>query len=330
MLKCVVKVYGRMLKCVVPHRVLAAGLTALVFMYLFLKETSPPPKRLELLTKEQYEIISPSTYKHVFNQPGLCEGKNPFLVLMIPVTQEDSETRAAVRSTWGQENLIPGVNIVRLFFIGEPREPSARRDLRKENRTYGDIIQMDFLDTYQNLTVKTMMMMNWLATYCTSARFAMKIDADIFLNVPYLVRHLHRHLHEEDFITGSVIADARPRRDRQSKWFLPEDVYPHNSFPPYLSGAGYVFSIDLARKIALASRFVRPVPLEDVYVGLCLDVLRVRPVFSWTLLPFRNLFEVRRLDYDRCTFAKRIIVTGFTPSELRRMWQDFRDSGFTC
>uniref|UniRef100_A0A4W4GQ14 Hexosyltransferase n=1 Tax=Electrophorus electricus TaxID=8005 RepID=A0A4W4GQ14_ELEEL len=183
-----------------------------------------------------------------------------------------------------------------------------------ESREYGDIIQMDFLDTYHNLTIKTMMMMNWLATYCTSARYAMKIDADIFLNVPYLVEYLHSQAEKQDYITGSVITDARPRRDIHSKWYLSEELYPENKLPPYVSGAGYVFSIDLARKIALASRFVRPIPLEDVYVGLCLNVLNIRPIFSWTLLPYRNLFEIRRLEYDRCTFAKRIIVTGFRPS----------------
>lgn len=309
-------------------------LVALVALSLYVFErnnVSLPPKPTRLLSEQLYKLISPSTYRYLLNQPALCLNRKPFLVLMIPVTLQDSESRTAIRETWGQVNLVPHTDIARVFFIGEPRErhPELVKDLKKESEVYGDIVQMDFLDTYHNLTVKTMMIMNWVARYCHSAQYAMKIDADIFLNVPYLVDYLQdkpRH----GYITGSVITDGQPRRDPNSKWHLPEDTYPGNMFPPYLSGAGYVFSVDLAKKISVASRFVRPVPLEDVYVGLCLHFLSVQPKFAWTLLPFRNLFEVRRMEYDRCTFAKRIIVTGFTPSKLTSMWIDFQSAGFSC
>lgn len=250
---------------------------------------------------------------------------------MIPVTLQDSESRTAIRKTWGQENLVPHADIVRVFFVGEPKEhdPKLVENLRKESAKYKDIVQMDFLDSYHNLTIKTMMIMNWVANHCRSAQYAMKIDADIFLNMPYLVAYLQNKA-KHNYITGSVITDGQPRRNPDSKWYLSEELYPENLFPPYLSGAGYVFSVDLAKKISMASKFVRPIPMEDVYVGLCLHFLSVRPEFAWTVLPYRNLFEVRRLDYDRCTFAKRIIVTGFTSSKLMSLWTDFQSAEFSC
>uniref|UniRef100_A0A8B9GV95 Hexosyltransferase n=2 Tax=Astyanax mexicanus TaxID=7994 RepID=A0A8B9GV95_ASTMX len=200
------------------------------------------------------------------------------------------------------------------------------------NEVHQDIVYVDFIDTYQNLTVKTMMIMNWLATYCPSARYAMKVDADIFVNVPYLVRYLQNQgeSSQKDFITGSVINDGCPRRNQRSKWYLSKEAYPESRFPPYVSGAGYVFSIDLAKKISWASRYVRPIPMEDVYVGLCLHFLDVQPVFSRTFLPYRNLFEIRHLEYDACTYAQRIIVTGFTPSQLLNIWTDFQKDRLAC
>lgn len=309
-------------------------LTALVALSVYVFEThnvSLPPKPTRLLSKQLYKLISPSSYKYLLNQPALCLNRKPFLVLMIPVRLQDSESRSAIRKTWGQENLVQHVDVARVFFIGEPREhdPKLVKDLEKESEVYGDIVQMDFLDTYHNLTVKTMMIMNWVARYCRSAQYAMKIDADIFLNVPYLLDYL-QNKPRHGYITGSVITDGQPRRDPNSKWHLSVDVYPDNVFPPYVSGAAYVFSVDLAKKISVASRFVYPVPLEDVYVGLCLHFLSVRPEFARTLLPYRNLFEVRRINYDRCTFAKRIIVTGFTSNKLMSMWTDFQTAGFSC
>ncbi|XP_051963623.1 beta-1,3-galactosyltransferase 2 [Xyrauchen texanus] len=230
--------------------------------------------------KELYDVISPSTYRYILNQPEVCERNSPpFLILMIPLTLENTEARTAIRWTWGQENLIPHVNILRLFVIGQPTKsnPVLQQHLERESKEYGDIIQMDFVDTYQNLTIKTMMIMHWIATYCQRAWYAMKIDADIFLNVRYLVDYLYAQgkFSRQDYITGSVIKKSHPNRNSINKWYISEDIYPDTVYPPYLSGAAYVFSSDLARKISLASRFVRPIPLEDVYVGLCLQHLGV-------------------------------------------------------
>lgn len=157
----------------------------------------------------------------------------------------------------------------------------------------------------------------------------MKVDADIFVNVFYLIRRL-RSSPRQGFITGSVISDGRPRRDSNSKWHVSEELYPEDSFPPYVSGAGYVFSADLAARISWASRFIRMIPLEDVYVGLCLRVLGVRPVYSRSLLTFRNLFEIGKLEYDRCIFAKLVIVNGFKPPQLLEIWQDFSKGHTSC
>lgn len=171
--------------------------------------------------------------------------------------------------------------------------------------------------------------MNWLATHCPNASYTMKVDADIFVNVFYLIRRLSSSP-RQGYITGSVIGDGKPRRDSNSKWQITEELYPEDSFPPYVSGAGYVFSTDLAARISWASRFVRMIPLEDVYVGLCLNVLGVRPVYSRSLLTLRNLFEIQNLKYDRCIFAKLVLVNGFNPSQLLHAWQDFSQGHTSC
>lgn len=314
-------------------RLLVLAALVALSLYVFEKRNvvSLPQKPSRLLPKEFYRQISPLTYKYLLNQPDLCNDRNPFLVLMIPVSMRDSDSRTAIRKTWGQPNLVPHVDIARVFFVGKPgqHDPQLEEDFKKEGMTHRDIVQMDFLDTYHNLTIKTMMIMNWVANFCRSADYAMKIDADIFLNVPYLVHYLQTKP-KHNYITGSVITDGRPRRDPNSKWHLSEELYPDNAFPPYVSGAGYVFSVDLAKKISMASKFVRPIPLEDVYVGLCLHFLGIQPEFAWTLMPYRNLFEVYRLHYDRCTFAKRIIVTGFTPKNLMDIWTDFKSAATSC
>ena len=306
---------------------LLAGLMSFV-VNVFLKigyYFEPKIDRHTPIDEELYKVVSPSTYKYILNQPSACE-HNPYLVLMVPVAPGDAASREAVRNTWGQRDLVPNLKIIKLFFVGvlegEEGEKSETA-IAEENLNHGDIVMMDFLDSYRNLTVKTMMMMNWIATNCQRASYAMKIDADIFLNIYYLINFLPFPA-TNNYITGSVINDGMPRRAENSKWYLSKDIYPDSTFPPYVSGAAYVFSTDLAAKISLVSRFVRPIPLEDVYVGLCLKILGVRPVYGRGMFWLRNLFEVRHLNYNRCTFAKLIIVTDFSPTELMKTWPDFQ------
>ncbi|KAM9810535.1 beta-1,3-galactosyltransferase 2-like [Neosynchiropus ocellatus] len=293
--------------------------------HVLLGKDAPRPRPLR---PEDFRLLSPRTYSYVLNQPDSCRLRSPFLVFMVPVAPEQRSARDAIRRTWGAA----GERTLTLFYMGVPKggpDRIAQLKLERESRQHGDVIQMNFVDSYRNLTIKTLMMMNWLTVHCPNASFAMKVDSDIFVNVPYLLQRLHRSP-TLAFITGSVITDGTPRRDPGSKWHLSEEEYPEESFPPYVTGPGYVFSLDLARHISLASRFVHMISMEDVYVGLCLRVLGVQPVYSRTFLPPRNLFEIRKLNYDRCTFAERIIVNGFGPAELLRVWPDFSQGHADC
>ncbi|CAG5918102.1 unnamed protein product [Menidia menidia] len=271
-------------------------------------------------------LISPLAYRYLLNQPEACRDRSPFLVFMVPVAPRDTAARDAVRRTWGA----PRRETLTLFYAGLSEAGSPEQEaLDRESRLHGDIVQMDFVDSYRNLTIKTMMMMKWLASHCPYATYAMKVDADIFVNVNHLLRRLQSSP-RLGFITGSVIRDGRPRRDPASKWYLSAEQYPEARFPPYVSGAGYVFSTDLAGRISWASRFVRSIPLEDVYVGLCLRVLGVRPVYSHAPPFARSLFAVQRLPYDRCAFSRMVIVNGFRPHELLRAWEDFSRGHADC
>lgn len=282
----------------------------------------------EPLSAEEYRLLSPDSYGYLLNQPAVCRDRSPFLVFLVPVGPREAAAREAVRRTWGGS----ARDTVTLFFTGLLEGGPGlvvQEQLVEESRQHADIIQMNFVDSYHNLTVKTVLMMRWFSTHCPGASYAMKVDADIFVNVFQLLDRL-RSSPRRGFITGSVIRDGRPRRDPSSKWYLSEELYPEDSFPPYVSGAGYVFSSELASRICWASRSVRVIPLEDVYVGLCLQVLGVRPVYSYSLPFFRNLFEIRSLQYDRCTFSRLVLVNGFSPQKLLQAWEDFSRGHNSC
>ncbi|XP_073507048.1 beta-1,3-galactosyltransferase 2-like [Phyllobates terribilis] len=263
----------------------------------------------------------PYPYQFLINQPDKCKNQKPFLVLMVLVNPQDMKSRHTIRETWGNESIYD-VEVVRIFLVGLSQTVSGRVQdmLEEESRIFGDIVQQDFMDTYYNLTLKTLMGMEWVIKFCPSASYVIKIDSDMFLNVDYLI---HNFLYPDlpvrtNFFTGDIFKNAVPFRIKASKWYVPKEVYPNDTYPTYCKGSGYVFSADLAKKIYDVAQEIRVIPMEDAFVGICLYELHIPPSE-----PPRGLFNSYRLDYDYCKFRKLITIHNYGGEVLRNTWADF-------
>ncbi|XP_075061161.1 beta-1,3-galactosyltransferase 2-like [Mixophyes fleayi] len=263
----------------------------------------------------------PFPYKFLINQPEKCKDRNPFLIILVASEIQDIEARNAIRETWGNKSNYD-VDVVTLFLVGISKLGSDRVQwkLEEESEAFGDIVQQDFLDTYYNLTLKSIMGIEWVVKFCPTASYIMKTDNDMFLNADYLV---HRILHPElpvrtDYFTGYIVENAKPYRSEKSKWYVPKEIYPNDTYPPYCMGAGYVFSVDMAKKIYDVSQVIRMIPMEDVHLGICLYELKI-PLTSST----PNKFNVKMIAYNRCKFKQLVTVHSYKKEKLRSVWEDF-------
>ncbi|XP_078139362.1 beta-1,3-galactosyltransferase 1-like isoform X1 [Centroberyx gerrardi] len=271
---------------------------------------------------DQYFVEYPYEYHFIINEPNKCEQQKPFVVLMVPVAPHNREHRDIIRSTWGSESTVLG-KVVKLFFLlglhpGEGAE-QIQQQLLQESREHQDLIQSDFLDCYKNLTIKTMVMLEWLDSHCSSASYAMKIDSDTFLNLNNLVNML-LEAPKDNYITGLVECRAIVSRDPTSKWYLPVEIFPEPQYPCYALGLGYVLSLDLPRKLVEASRHIRAVYIEDVYLGLCMRYLDILPTYP----PIGNYFNVIPVFYNRCAYSKLIATTTYAYVNHMWVWKDFK------
>ncbi|OCT90418.1 beta-1,3-galactosyltransferase 2 [Xenopus laevis] len=264
----------------------------------------------------------PYPYKFLLNPQEKCQKQKPFLVLLVIGDSHDANSRLTIRETWGNESNYRDVAVVTVFLVGffSDNMESNQKLLEEEMKTYGDIVQQDFMDTYYNLTLKTLMGMEWISKYCPGASYIMKIDSDMFLNVEYLVQQLLQPELpvRQNYITGYIVANSSPLRSNEYKWYVPMEVYPNDTYPPYPAGAGYVFSADMAKKIYDVAQTIRAVPIEDAFVGICLYELKI-PLTD----PPPNKINGDRIDYDLCQFNKLITVHHYAGDELRRVWTDF-------
>ncbi|XP_043918037.1 beta-1,3-galactosyltransferase 2-like [Protopterus annectens] len=276
----------------------------------------------------KYRTVYPYDYKYVINEPHKCLRKIPFLILCIFTRVSEFSSRHAIRKTWGNESLISNATIARLFFMGIPKfvkEP-LNKLIKEESETFHDIIQVDYLDTYNNLTLKTMTAMKWFATYCPNASYIMKIDSDMFLNIEYLIYgQLKPHTPmKTNYFTGFAFLNFQPIRDKNSKWYMPNELYSAETYPTFCSGTGYLLSGDLPKRIVEVSSTVRPIYLEDVYIGLCLDKLKVKVIASYAL------FHINHVEYFACSYAKLITSHHFDAFDLLKTWDDFQRKKGAC
>lgn len=268
------------------------------------------------------------SFTFIINEEEKCKDKTPFLVLLISTTAAELLHRNAIRKSWGNEAAVPGVDIVRLFMLGIETKGANEDLLLRESEQYRDIIQQDFLDTYNNLTLKTLMGMRWVASYCSAARFAMKTDSDVFVNTMYLIEKLLRPLPPptQNYFTGHLMKGHRPIRNKHSKWYISEEEFPGNRYHPFCSGTGYVFSGDLATKIVNASLMIKYIHLEDVYVGFCLNAKGIEIVPP----PHHSLFNLHKVQFSPCEYSKIITTHHIQPDEHIRYWETLLEKKDTC
>ncbi|XP_069070468.1 beta-1,3-galactosyltransferase 2-like [Pleurodeles waltl] len=259
-------------------------------------------------------------FKYIVNEPDKCKESRPFVVLMVPCSPAYTEARQAIRKTWGNETLVPGTRILRIFLLGIPAQSESKlqQAIIEESRHYNDIVQQEYLDSYINLTIKTIMGMHWVATYCPHTSYVMKADCDVFVNTEYLVHHLLKPdmPPRQDYFTGYLMRGYVPNRNNESKWYMPLELYPGNLYPVFCSGTGYVLSGDLAKKIFDISLNIRQLPLEDVYVGVCLSALGIAPVAP----PKESDFNHWRVSFSTCQYSHLVTSHGFQPHELIQYW----------
>ncbi|XP_055975485.1 beta-1,3-galactosyltransferase 5 [Sorex fumeus] len=251
-----------------------------------------------------------------------CGQDAPFLLLLVTSSPEQASTRDIIRRTWGGIRTALGRPVRSFFLLGNPARPDVRAQLAEEGQRHGDLIQKDFLDVYSNLTLKTMMGIQWVQHFCPQADFVMKTDTDMFINVPYLVELLLQKNRTSRFFTGFLKMHDLPIRDKYNKWFVSKQEYPGERYPPFCSGTGYVFSSDVATLVANVSESVPFIRLEDVFVGLCLERVGIVP----EPLHSQQTFFPGGLPFSPCRFRRVVACHYVKPQDILKYWDAMESS----
>jgi beta-1,3-galactosyltransferase 1 len=159
-----------------------------------------------------------------------------FLASFVISSPENIESRQIIRKTWG--------SIIKpLFLIGKSENDEKyqylKNEIMNEANEFDDIILEDFIDSYENLTIKTGFAMKNFIRYFNDSTYFMKIDEDVILNVDKLYKILKNQVPKATLV-GALTDVTRPIRDINDKWFIPKCQYQKEFYPKYLQGAMYL------------------------------------------------------------------------------------------
>uniref|UniRef100_A0A8D0DIU1 Hexosyltransferase n=1 Tax=Salvator merianae TaxID=96440 RepID=A0A8D0DIU1_SALMN len=273
------------------------------------------------------------------NQPRKCKRVpgGPFLLIAIKSLVEEFDRREVVRKTWGKEGLVNGAQVQRVFLLGTPKNrtalPAWESLVRQESQTYRDILLWDFLDTFFNLTLKEIHFLSWADEFCPSTKFIFKGDADVFVNVENLVHFLEKQDPSQDLFVGDIIYNAQPIRTRKSKYYIPETMYGLGTYPAYAGGGGFLLSSSTMRKLSQACGEVELFPIDDVFLGMCLQRINLKPVLHEGFKTFgitKPSAAPNLKTFDPCFYRDLMVVHSLKVAEIWLMWNLLHNSQLSC
>ena len=232
------------------------------------------PHNFELTEKPR---INEHNFEYILNPGsslcGLNKGQDLLLIAFVPISACNFIGRNTIRQTWANFNQLSNLKVI--FILGSMKNSTLSDEINFESEIYGDIVQEDFVDSYKNLTLKTLAGLKWVSTYCSNARFTLKIDDDVVVNpimlLDFLAELNSTHFHDLNLKNSffcKKISTALAERNKSSKFFLSREAYAPDYFPAYCDGPAYVFSTDMTSSFYELSKNVSAFIYEDVYMGM--------------------------------------------------------------
>ena len=150
-------------------------------------------------------------------------------------------------------------------------DPQRRRATQAavdtEAARHGDIIQSAVPEHYFHLGLKTVALLDAFVRVCAGARFLVKTDDDVLVNIALLAAETAA-LPAERAVYGRPAASLRPDRPGLAwqGYVSSRREWPADTYPPLVLGNGYLVAAAAAAPLLRAALAARYHHLEDVFV----------------------------------------------------------------
>uniref|UniRef100_A0A1I8A1F2 Hexosyltransferase n=1 Tax=Steinernema glaseri TaxID=37863 RepID=A0A1I8A1F2_9BILA len=187
-------------------------------------------------------------------------------IVVIRSAPNSVDYRNYMRASWAP-TLLPEVATV--FVTGSGND----EQLRKEHDEFGDILQLDFVDSYFNLTLKMMAIYGYIIREKPHIQDIIVINDDTIVNGTAL--HQIPTSKGASYMLGKV-SRGYPRLIMWwLPWYVPGTMYPNMCYPPFIQGSSFIISRSAAQRVLDGICDVPAIHLDDVMMGVVANCLRL-------------------------------------------------------
>lgn len=199
--------------------------------------------------------------------PEPCEKKTKIVLFGIKSLPKNWRRREAIRKTWLEKKywIKEGIEIKIVFILGLPSE-NELEDLELEVEEHDDLLVLNFTESHYHLPFKDVAFMNYFTENCAFVDFVFKGDDDIVLN-PFLFGKIIKSLKTDEGMGCYGYPEITVRRP-DTKYFMPGELFPNSTYPPFFAGAASVVGREFLLKTIEEIKNVPPVPIDDVWMGM--------------------------------------------------------------
>ncbi|KAI7844774.1 hypothetical protein COHA_001654 [Chlorella ohadii] len=174
-------------------------------------------------------------------------------------------------------------------------------------------------ENYMNISHQTLEVMRFAAAD-PAVTHVLKVDDDSYVHFDRLLHRLASlPRNSERLFWGRIeFLAGKPQRNPENQWYVSEEEWPSDKYPPWAHGAGYVLSTDLAAQVASGAAFAashgdRLFKLEDVALASWLEWAAQQGGFRI------HRVTDRRFNFEGCRFGD-LVSHYIRPKQMLCMW----------
>ncbi|XP_029639537.2 beta-1,3-galactosyltransferase 1-like [Octopus sinensis] len=235
--------------------------------------------------------------QHQDNEPDLCSRHERLLLLYIVRSFHTNFGRREILREIFQD--IPhdpySKNIIvrHVFIFGKTKNSTLESLIQNESNKYRDIIQEDFMESYTNVSLKTIMAWKWSVEFCGNADYVMVMNDELFVDqyklVPYLHYQLLQSTRKDRFVACYRYEDSGDVKFFHEVKHVPQNIlYKGKRYPRFCNGVGYVAHIFLINKLYIAALDNHVFMPDDAWNGLLSEKLNIELPYSNKFYEFYN------------------------------------------
>ncbi|VDP13622.1 unnamed protein product [Soboliphyme baturini] len=267
----------------------------------------------------QSENLLPNDFNfsiRAVREPSPCQNLMIDYVAFTPILPSDLSRRSFIRNTWAKQ-LLNNEKSKFFFVLAMEKDVELKQSELSSNN---DLLILDVVEHYHNLTLKIFGAFDWISRKCRQAKFVVRADSDIVLSKAALERFIKRHRHARDSIFGYCRSFDCVMRVPFSKHCISPKLYAKPIFPSYCFGFSYVISYDVIPKILGAWPLKQYFNLDDVFVtGIIPEMIGgIHRIDQRNLFDYTIYFDTRGCADEPVASA----AYGSTKANLLR-WHNF-------